>query len=71
MQNRFTLIELLIAEFEQKEARHALYKLTTTDNFLHLACIGLNSVGKDFCQSSAAQETPVLVGGQSAFLIKF
>ena len=59
------------AEFEQKETRHALYKLTTTDNFLHLACIGLNSAGEDFCQSRAAQETPVLVGGQSAFLIKF
>lgn len=59
------------AEFEQKEARHALYKLTTTDNFLHLACIGLNSAGEDFCQSRAAQETPVSVGGQSAFLIKF
>ncbi len=59
------------AEFEQKETRHALYKLTTADNFLHLACIGLNSAGEDFCQSRAAQETPVLVGGQSAFLIKF
>lgn len=59
------------AEFEQKETRHALYKLTTTDNFLHLACIGLNSAGEDFCQSRAAQETPILVGGQSAFLIKF
>lgn len=59
------------AEFEQKEARHALYKLTTTDNFLHLACIGLNSAGEDFCQSRAAQDTPVSVGGQSAFLIKF
>ena len=59
------------AEFEQKETRHALYKLTTTDNFLHLACIGLNSAGEDFCQSRAVQETPVSVGGQSAFLIKF
>lgn len=59
------------AEFEQKEARHAQYKLTTADNFLQLACLGLNSAGKDFCQSRAAQETPVSVGGQSAFLIKF
>ena len=58
------------AEFEQQAARHAQYKLTTADNFMQLACQGLNNAGKAFCQSRAAQEPQDSEGGQRAIHIK-
>lgn len=51
-------------------APHADYKLRTVENFTRLACLGLNAAGKSFCQSQAADETPLTLDGQEAFLIR-
>lgn len=49
---------------------HARYKLTTTRNFLSLACVGLNQAGKDFCESQAGPEPPITLDGEEAYLIR-
>ena len=49
---------------------HAKYKLTTTRNFMSLACIGLNNAGKDFCESQAGPEPPITLDGEEAYLIR-
>lgn len=49
---------------------HARYKLTTTDNFMKLACIGLNNAGKEFCESQAGPEPPITLDGEEAYLIR-
>ncbi|WP_428074563.1 type IV pilin protein [Candidatus Avelusimicrobium aviculae] len=59
------------ADFLQKEPRHAEYKLTTTDNFLHLACIGINNAGKDFCLSRTTEDNKTEIDGQEAYIIRF
>lgn len=48
---------------------HAQYKLTTTGNFLRLACIGLNNAGEEFCEGQSGGETPVTLDGEEAYLI--
>ena len=60
------------AEFTQvKENPHVQYKLITTHNFTHLACVPLNDAGEDFCMSQAVDEkTPEQVGGEKAYWIK-
>lgn len=59
------------AEFLQKEPRHLEYKLTTTNNFLHLACVGLNDDGKDFCLSRTNEDNKTEIDGQEAYIIRF
>ena len=49
---------------------HSQYKLTTTRNFLSLACVGLNQAGKEFCQSQAGPEEPITLDGEEAYLIR-
>ena len=49
---------------------HARYKLTTTRNFLSLACVGLNQAGKEFCESQAGPEPPITLDGEEAYLIR-
>ena len=49
---------------------HARYKLTTTRNFLSLACVGLNQAGKEFCESQAGPEEPIILDGEEAYLIR-
>lgn len=49
---------------------HAKYKLTTTGNFLRLACMGLNDAGKEFCEGQAGGEPPVALDGGQAYLIR-
>lgn len=46
------------------------YKLTTTKNFLRLACIGLNDSGKEFCRSQSGDESPITLDGAEAYLIR-
>lgn len=48
----------------------AKYKLTTTGNFLRLACIGLNDAGEEFCEGQAGGEEPVTLDGAKAYLIR-
>ncbi len=52
------------------DSPHTAYKLTTTHNFMRLACIGLNEAGKDFCQGQAGDEPPVTLDGEEAYLIR-
>ena len=49
---------------------HAQYRLTTTGNFMRLACIGLNNAGKEFCEGQAGSEPPITLDGEEAFLIR-
>ena len=49
---------------------HTQYKLTTTHNFMKLACIGLNNAGTDFCASQAGSEQPITLDGEEAYLIR-
>ena len=56
---------------EEAARRFAEYKLTTTDNFLHLACIGLNTAGKDFCLSRTTEDNKTEIDGQEAYIIRF
>ncbi len=57
--------------FTQTDASpHIAYKLTTTDNFMRLACIGVNNAGKDFCQSQSGEDSPVELDGEEAYLIR-
>ena len=49
---------------------HSQYKLTTTRNFLSLACVGLNQAGKEFCESQAGPEEPITLDGEEAYLIR-
>ncbi len=59
------------AEFIKKDADEPLqYKIQTTQNFRRLACIPLNSAGKNFCESQANQEDPFDLNGEDAYLIK-
>ena len=59
------------AEFTQTDANpHAAYKLTTTENFMRLACVPLNGAGENFCQSQADDETPITLDGEDAYLIR-
>ena len=47
------------------------YKLQTTNNFLQLGCMGLNSSGEDFCQSQAENKTPTtLATGEKIYIIR-
>lgn len=48
---------------------HAAYELTTTNNFMRLACMPLNNAGKDFCQTQADGD-PIQIDGKEAFLIR-
>lgn len=48
---------------------HAAYELTTTDNFMRLACVPINTAGKDFCQTQALGE-PIEINGKEAFIIR-
>ena len=58
------------AVFIQLESNpHAAYELTTTNNFMRLACVPLNNAGKDFCQTQA-EEDPITIDGKEAFLIR-
>lgn len=52
------------------DSPHIAYKLTTTKNFMRLACIGLNSAGKNFCQNQAGEENPLDIDGEEAYLIR-
>lgn len=56
----FTLLE---------ETPHTAYELTTTNNFMRLACVPLNSAGRDFCQTQA-EGNPIEIDGKEAFLIR-
>lgn len=59
------------AVFTQTDANpHAAYKLTTTDNFMRLACVPLNGAGENFCQTQADAETPITLDGEEAYLIR-
>ncbi len=59
------------AVFTQTDANpHAAYKLSTTDNFMRLACIPLNGAGENFCQTQAEDETPITLDGEDAYLIR-
>lgn len=58
------------AVFTQLESNpHVAYELTTTDNFMRLACVPINAAGKDFCQTQALGD-PVTIDGKEAFLIR-
>lgn len=58
------------AVFAQREENpHAAYELTTTHNFMRLACVPINGAGKDFCQSQAMGD-PIEIEGKEAFLIR-
>lgn len=59
------------ADFLQKDPGHVEYKLTTTDNFLHLACVGFNDAGKDFCLSRTSEDNKTEIDGQEAYIIRF
>lgn len=59
------------ADFLQKEPGHVQYKLTTTDNFAHLACIGLNDAGSNFCLSRTNEENKTTIDGQEGYIIRF
>lgn len=48
---------------------HAAYELTTTNNFMRLACVPLNPAGKDFCQTQA-EGGPISIERKEAFLIR-
>jgi prepilin-type N-terminal cleavage/methylation domain-containing protein len=58
------------AEFTRHEDSSVRYKLITTHNFAHLACMGLNNAGKKFCESQSQQETPDIIGGEETFLFR-
>ena len=45
------------------------YQVLTDKNFTRLMCIGLNSAGKDFCESRSRQETPDKIDGKDAYWI--
>lgn len=58
------------AVFTQLEENpHAAYELTTTRNFMRLACVPLNGAGKKFCQTQA-ENAPVQIDGKEAFIIR-
>lgn len=57
------------AEFTRLEDSSVYYKLITTHNFAHLACVGLNDAGKNFCKTQSQQETPDIIGGEEIFLL--
>ncbi len=59
------------ADFLQKNPGHVQYKLTTTNNFAHLACIGLNDAGKDFCLSRTTEDNKTTIDGQEGYIIRF
>ena len=58
------------AEFTRLEDSFVRYKLITTHNFTHLACMGLNDAGENFCKSQSPQETPDIIGGEETFLFR-
>lgn len=59
------------AEFTKiNENEPVQYKLQTTDNFRHLACIPLNHAGQLYCESQANDETPLELGNEKAYLIR-
>lgn len=59
------------AEFTKTDANEPVqYKLQTTNNFRHLACIPLNHAGKLFCESQANEETPFELDGAQAYQIR-
>lgn len=55
------------AAFTRLDDSSLQYKLITTHNFMHLACVGLNEAGKNFCQSQSQQETPEVIGGEETY----
>lgn len=59
------------AEFTKTNEREPLqYKIQTTDNFRHLACIPLNHAGQLYCESQANNETPLELNNEQAYLIR-
>ncbi len=49
---------------------HAQYQLTTTHNFMDLACIGLNGAGENFCEGQSRQSAPLEINGKTAYIIR-
>ena len=59
------------AVFTQTAASpHAQYQLTTTNNFMDLACIGLNGAGENFCEGQSRQSSPLEIDGKTAYIIR-
>ena len=59
------------AEFTKTDTNEPVqYKLQTTDNFRHLACLPLNHAGQLYCESQANEETPLELDGEKAYLIR-
>lgn len=59
------------ADFLQKEPSRVEYKLTTADNFLHLACVGINEAGQNFCLSRSSEENKTTIDGKEGYIIRF
>ena len=49
---------------------HAQYQLTTINNFMDLACIGLNGAGENFCEGQSRQSAPLEIDGKTAYIIR-
>ncbi|WP_428041200.1 type IV pilin protein [Candidatus Avelusimicrobium fimicolum] len=49
---------------------HARYQLTTANNFMDLACIGLNRAGENFCEGQSRQSAPREIDGKTAYIIR-
>ena len=59
------------AEFTQRNLNARVrYKLTTTHNFKHLACVGLNSAGENFCLSQSQQDDPENIENEQVYEIR-
>ena len=55
---------------EQKNTSQSVrYRLTSTQNFAHLSCTGLNTAGTNYCKSQAGGKSPFTLDGHETYTI--